>query len=144
MTVLQVGIKALIQNEAGKYLFIRRDPAKYPETDAHWDIPGGRIDPSERLAEALAREISEETGLVLTGAPKLLAAQDIMVSSKDLHVVRLTYTSNASGQINLGDEHLEYAWMSREKALADNLDRHVRELIENNLNDNLALNKKGA
>ena len=89
MTTLQVGVKALIQNEAGEYLFIRRDPQKYPETDAHWDIPGGRIDPSEKLAEALAREIHEETGLVLTGISTLLAAQDIMVSSKDLHVVRL-------------------------------------------------------
>lgn len=130
MTMLQVGVKALIQNEAGEYLFIRRDPAKYPETDAHWDIPGGRIDPSEKLAEALAREISEEAGLVLTGTPSLLAAQDIMVPSKDLHVVRLTYAANASGQINLGNEHLEYAWMSREKALADNLDRYVREVLE--------------
>lgn len=132
MTTLQVGVKALIQNEAGEYLFIRRDPKKYPETDAHWDVPGGRIDPSEELHEALAREIREETGLVLTGILTLLAAQDIMVPSKELHVVRLTYAASAHGQIDLGDEHLESAWMSRETALCDNLDRYVRGVLEAN------------
>ncbi len=130
MTILQVGVKALIKNERDEYLFIRRDPVKYPETDAHWDIPGGRIDPSEKLTEALAREILEETGLILTGTPKLLVAQDIMVLSKDLHVVRLTYAAMASGQINLSDEHLESMWMTREAALKDNLDRYVREVLE--------------
>ena len=95
--ILQVGVKALIKNDAGQYLFLRRSERMQAEIEPHWDIPGGRIDPTERLPVALAREIMEETGMELTDEPRLVAAQDIMVEAKDLHVVRLTYVANARG-----------------------------------------------
>jgi ADP-ribose pyrophosphatase YjhB (NUDIX family) len=60
---LQVGVKALIQNSSGKYLLLRRAKTMVNETETHWDIPGGRIEPEEGLQNALRREIAEETGL---------------------------------------------------------------------------------
>ena len=128
---LQVGVKALIENSEGKYLFMRRSQTFERETEAHWDIPGGRIEPEEALTEGLAREILEETGLELQGAPTLLAAQDIFVPSADLHVVRLTYVAQANGELNLSDEHEEYTWMSVEQAVASNLDPYLAEALSN-------------
>ncbi len=58
---LQVGVKALLKNSAGKYLLLRRNPEKYPEVGATWDIVGGRIDPGTPLFENLKREVYEET-----------------------------------------------------------------------------------
>ena len=50
--ILQVGVKALIKNDKGQYLFLRRSERMQAETEPHWDIPGGRIDPAERLEQA--------------------------------------------------------------------------------------------
>ena len=46
--ILQVGVKALIKNDKGQYLFLRRSERMQAETEPHWDIPGGRIDPAGR------------------------------------------------------------------------------------------------
>lgn len=127
--ILQVGVKALIQDEVGRYLFIRRVKVMDDEVEPHWDIPGGRIYPDEDLGRALAREIKEETGMRLAGSPHLIAAQDIMPPGRDLHVVRLTYRAQARGEVAISDEHQETKWMTRDEALASNLDKYIRAVI---------------
>lgn len=110
---LQVGVKAILKNKQGKILLVRRDPKKYPEIGAKWDIVGGRINPGISLLENLKREIKEEVGLELVSEPKLLVAQDILrVPGK--HVVRLTYLAEIDGLPSTAntDEHLGYGWFT--------------------------------
>lgn len=45
----------------GSILLIRRGN---PPSAGRWSVPGGRVEWGESLAEALAREVEEETGLV--------------------------------------------------------------------------------
>lgn len=129
--ILQVGVKVLLENAAGELLFLRRSQKVSTDKDElQWDIPGGRIDPSEPLLDALAREVAEETGLVLAGEPTVIAAQDIFVSAKDLHVVRLTYRAQvAEGDITLSEEHGEHAWFTSDEARAQNIDPYIREVL---------------
>jgi 8-oxo-dGTP diphosphatase len=127
---LQVGVKALIQNENKQFLFMRRAVTFGEEKEPHWDIPGGRIDVEEPLLEALRREIMEETGLRFDNEPVLLAAQDIFATHADLHVVRLTYRLEGTGKPNLSDEHQEVKWMTQEEALQSTLDPYTTEVLK--------------
>ena len=47
---------ACIRDEEGRILLLRRN-------DGLWSVPGGGLDPGERLDQAAVREVREETGL---------------------------------------------------------------------------------
>ena len=126
---LQVGVKVLIEND-GRFLLLERAGVMPTDNGWYWDIPGGRINEGELLMDALAREVSEETGLTLEGEPKLFMAQDIFVDKAGLHVVRLTYRGAASGDVTLSDEHQSYKWVERDELLDDSIDPYLKKALE--------------
>jgi 8-oxo-dGTP diphosphatase len=129
---LQVGVKTLIRNGSGKYLLLQRSKILDSEAEPLWDIPGGRIDSGEPLLEALQRELSEEIGADSLPAPRLVAAQDIFVESKDLHVVRLTYRVDGNYQaIKLSDEHSAYRWVTAGEIKDMVIDPYLQEVLDN-------------
>lgn len=135
--ILQVGVKALLQNKEGKYLVLRRAGRKYPGINGTWDIPGGRIDPGTPLLENLKREVMEETGLELKNEVRLITAQDIFGKDNN-HIVRLTYTGFISGKPKLDpSEHDEYKWVTLDKLkILDNLDTYLKQIIQGDKNVN--------
>lgn len=115
---LQVGVKALIKDDQGRYLFLKRALPYEGDTKCKWDIPGGRIEPGEPIFDALAREIKEETSLNMKGEPKILYAQDIL-RINEKHIVRLTFEARVElGDIKLdttdpnGTHHDDFAWVA--------------------------------
>lgn len=60
-----VAVKGIIRRKDGTILVLKRS-----ETDDHkpgvWETPGGGMDREETPQEALAREIMEETGMMVT------------------------------------------------------------------------------
>lgn len=128
---LQIGVKILIRNTDGLYLFLKRSESLSSDGAKSWDIPGGRINSEENLHDALIREISEEIHHNLKSEPALLKAQDIFVSHKDLHVVRLTYlTSEDISDIVLSDEHDDFTWRHIDDVEDLHIEPYLREVID--------------
>lgn len=114
---LQIGVKVIIRAEDDTYLFLKR-VKQLQDGSISWDIPGGRIDPTEPVLTALGRELQEETGLVidLSGA-RVINVQDIFVKPSK-HIVRITYLVNSpKATITLSGEHSDYRYMPLTEAL---------------------------
>ncbi len=58
----RIGSALLVRDEADRILLGKRN--KDPQR-GNWIIPGGKIHAFERIAEAAARELAEETGLIV-------------------------------------------------------------------------------
>src|SRR3989344_4302266 len=129
---LQVGVKVLLKNPEGKYLLVRRNPEKYADVPANWDIVGGRITPGSKLLDNLKREVKEEINLDLGDEPCLIAAQDIL-RIPGRHIVRLSFTANIEGEPRLSEEHTEYGWFTPEEIKNMDLDIYFRELLDKGL-----------
>ena len=57
--VLAPGVTAIVLNDAGHVLLQRR------AEDGRWGLPGGQLEPGEAPAQAVVREVYEETGLLV-------------------------------------------------------------------------------
>jgi len=68
--MFQVAAKGLVRNDQGQVLMVHIP--EWGHNPAHWDLPGGRMDPGETFLETLKRELQEELGVTYTGTPKQL------------------------------------------------------------------------
>jgi 8-oxo-dGTP pyrophosphatase MutT (NUDIX family) len=57
--VMSPSVAGLVRNERGQILFLVRSD------NGLWDLPAGAIDPGETPAQAVVREVREETGLLV-------------------------------------------------------------------------------
>jgi 8-oxo-dGTP pyrophosphatase MutT (NUDIX family) len=134
---LFVGTKALICHK-GKILLLRESREYIDGAEqGKWDVPGGRIDPSETLEEGLLREVAEETGLKITMG-KLLAAFDgfPVIREEKCHVVRLYFLCQAhSDAVTLSTDHDAYEWVDPkhigEKILMNDIEEMLQAVSQN-------------
>lgn len=85
-------------------LLIRR---RTPPRQGEWSLPGGRIEPGERVVDAALRELREETGVEarITG---LVDVVDGLFPEAGRHYVLIDYAAEwVSGEPVAGDDALE-------------------------------------
>jgi len=105
----KVDVRGALVDEAGRLLLMRE------RTDGRWSLPGGWADPGDRPAEAVAREIREETGYGAR-ATKLVACWDRdargHVPPLSVGAYKLFFLCEATGEVAAPDEleTLEIGW----------------------------------
>ena len=108
--LLMVGATVLIQDEKNRLLLLKR------VDNESWGPPGGAVEPGELVEEAARRETFEETGLV-TGELMLFNVFSgpeqyyRYPNGDEVYNVTIVYLCrNATGKIQLSDEHKEWQY----------------------------------
>jgi 8-oxo-dGTP diphosphatase len=111
-------VGAVIKDDQGRLLLIKRG---HEPGAGLWSLPGGRIEPGETDAEALVREMREETGLTVQagallgsvrrpvpgGGPAAAGGQDNTVL--DIRDYAATVTG---GTLRAGDDAADARWVA--------------------------------
>ena len=86
-----VAVGAFVFDRENRVLLVQRakDPGK-----GLWSVPGGRLEPRETLAQAVAREVREETGLVVEVGALACVVERM---GDDFHFVILDYLARVIG-----------------------------------------------
>ena len=110
-----------------RLLMIRRG---HGPAAGEWSVPGGRVEPGELLAEAVVRELAEETGLEGVCGELIGVVERV---SEDRHFVILDYavTVLEAAEPEAGTDAAEAAWVALKEvadlALVDGLAEFLHE-----------------
>jgi len=107
-------VGAVITDESGRLLLILRG---HEPGLGLWSIPGGRIEPGETDAQAVVREILEETGLQVACGPLL---GSVVRPGRDGAVIDIRdYLAVVSGgDLRAGDDAAAARWVTPAEAAA--------------------------
>ena len=86
-----VAVGAFVFDREGRVLLVER--AK-PPGEGLWSVPGGRLERNETLAQAVAREVREETGLIVEVGALACVVERM---GDDFHFVILDYLARVIG-----------------------------------------------
>ena len=97
-------VKVVIIDKNNKVLMLKR--SSYVKKFAkEWDLPGGHIKKGEKLQDGLAREVEEETGVVLD-------TENVTFLEKieNIHFFKAKYNGDP---IKLSHEHTEFTFFEK-------------------------------
>jgi ADP-ribose pyrophosphatase YjhB (NUDIX family) len=124
-----VGVGGVVVKD-GRALLIRRGK---PPLLGRWSIPGGTVELGETLAEALVREMREETALEVEPLDVLTVFDRIERDGEGVlyHYVIVDYRCRwLAGEAVAGSDALDVAWAGPAELDAYDLPAKARELVE--------------
>ena len=101
-------VGAIVRDDAGRLLVVLRGR---PPAAGTWSVPGGRVEPGESDADALAREVLEETGLVVrTG--ELVGTVERPGPRGTVYAIYDYRAERVSGELTAATDAADARWVS--------------------------------
>jgi ADP-ribose pyrophosphatase YjhB (NUDIX family) len=125
-----VGAGAVVHRGTEVLLLKRR----YPPNRGRWALPGGLVELGERVEDAAAREILEETGLAVQIDGLVDVETDLhrdRASKLEYHYVLVDYLAKPiGGAIKLNAESSDYGWFTAAEVKDLDVSRGTRKVLE--------------
>ncbi|GIH91406.1 NUDIX hydrolase [Planobispora siamensis] len=102
---------AIVFDDSGRILLIRRGR---PPAQGMWSVPGGRIESGESDAEAVVREMLEETGLRVAVGP-LAGTVERPGPGGVVYEIRDYLAEVTGGTLTAGDDAADARWFPVEE-----------------------------
>jgi 8-oxo-dGTP diphosphatase len=120
-------VRGIIRNDSGEILIVKRHPKSKTDPEM-WELPGGKVEKGEHFADALVREIKEETNLDVNVGDFCEAVQNDYSHKRTVQL--MMYLDDVEGSVAISEEHTEYMWASIEKIESLELSSSLKKLLE--------------
>ena len=122
----RLGSAALVIDKKNRVLLGRR---KKEPNYGRWVLPGGKIEPFERIEDAVRREVAEETGLEVEVLEQL-GAFEIIDPDKDEHrVIIYSWARPVGGEIAPHSDLAEPTFVTPDQAKTLDITETVRDVL---------------
>ena len=120
-------VRGIIKNGSGEILIVKRHPKSKTDPEM-WELPGGKVERGEFFADALVREIKEETNLDVEIGDFCEAVQNDYSHKRTVQL--MMYLVDIRGEVRISDEHTEFMWKKKKKMKTLEISTSLKKLLE--------------
>ena len=120
-------VRGIIRNDTDEILIVKRHPKSRTDPKM-WELPGGKVEKGEHFADALVREIKEETNLDCEVGDVCEAVQNDYMHKRTVQL--MMYLENAEGEVEISEEHTDWMWASLEKIKELEISTSLEKLLK--------------
>jgi 8-oxo-dGTP diphosphatase len=120
-------VRGIIRNSDGEILIVKRHPKSKTDPEM-WELPGGKVEKGEHFADALVREIKEETNLDVNVGDFCEAIQNDYPHKRTVQL--MMYLDDINGSVEISDEHTQFKWASMDEIRSLELSTSFKKVLK--------------
>ena len=120
-------VRGVIKNDDGEILIVKRHPKSRTDPEM-WELPGGKVEEGEFFADALIREIKEETDLDSAVGEFCEAVQNDYMHKRTVQL--MMYLEDVTGEVKISDEHTDWMWANLEELKSLELSSSLKKVLK--------------